>query len=78
MGKYILNSAGKITGTKINTYIHNSKDTSGKSIAMGIDVSYHNGNIDWNKVKASGVEYALSPCRISWICRWNDCKYRRQ
>ena len=56
---YILNSAGKITGTKINTYIHNSKDTSGKSIAMGIDVSYHNGNIDWNKVKASGVEYAL-------------------
>ena len=56
---YILNSAGKITGTKINTYTHNSKDTSGKSIAMGIDVSYHNENIDWKKVKASGVEYAL-------------------
>ena len=56
---YTLNSDGKITGTKINTYTHNSKDTSGKSIVMGIDVSYHNKNINWKKVKASGVEYAL-------------------
>src|SRR5678815_4364881 len=25
----------------------------------GIDVSYHNGTIDWNAVKADGVEYAF-------------------
>lgn len=25
----------------------------------GIDVSYHQKNIDWNKVKASGVEFAI-------------------
>ena len=25
----------------------------------GIDVSRHNGNIDWNKVKADGVEFAI-------------------
>lgn len=25
----------------------------------GIDVSYHQGNIDWEKVKASGVEFAM-------------------
>lgn len=28
-------------------------------LSYGIDVSYHNGNIDWAKVKASGVEYAI-------------------
>lgn len=26
---------------------------------VGIDVSSHNGNIDWKKVKASGVDYAI-------------------
>lgn len=28
-------------------------------MAKGIDVSVHNGNIDWNKVKADGVEFAI-------------------
>ncbi len=26
---------------------------------FGIDVSYHNGDIDWDKVKASGVEFVM-------------------
>ena len=26
---------------------------------LGIDVSYHQGNIDWNKVKAAGVDFAF-------------------
>ena len=34
-----------------------------KSIA-GIDVSEHNGDIDWNKVKKSGIEFAF--IRIGW------------
>lgn len=25
----------------------------------GIDVSYHQGSIDWNKVKASGVQFVI-------------------
>lgn len=29
---------------------------------MGIDVSKHNGNIDWNAVKNSGVSYAIIRC----------------
>ena len=28
----------------------------------GIDVSVHNGNIDWEKVKADGVEFAIIRC----------------
>ncbi len=30
--------------------------------AMGIDVSKHNGNIDWNAVKNSGVSYVIIRC----------------
>lgn len=26
---------------------------------MGVDVSYHNGKIDWKKVKESGIDYAI-------------------
>ena len=29
---------------------------------FGIDVSRHNGNIDWNAVKASGVDYVIIRC----------------
>ena len=25
----------------------------------GIDVSKHNGNIDWNRVKNSGIDFAI-------------------
>ena len=56
---YVKNSSGTITGTKTTTYNHNEENTDGKTIVAGIDVSYHNGNIDWQKVKASGVDYAI-------------------
>lgn len=41
------------------TYKHNSKFNSGYTIQKGIDVSYHNGNIDWEKVKKDGVQFAI-------------------
>ena len=28
-------------------------------LEYGIDVSYYQGNIDWNKVKASGIDFAI-------------------
>lgn len=37
---------------------HNSKFNN-TTKRTGIDVSHHNGNIDWNRVKASGVEFAF-------------------
>ena len=33
-----------------------------KAICKGIDVSYHNGTIDWKRVKQSVVEYAIIRC----------------
>ena len=41
------------------TYIHNSENVTGKNVIAGIDVSYHQGSIDWNKVKASGVQFVI-------------------
>ena len=33
-----------------------------KAICKGIDISYHNGTIDWKRVKQSEVEYAIIRC----------------
>ena len=33
-----------------------------KAICKGIDVSYHNGTIDWKRVKQQEVEYAIIRC----------------
>lgn len=40
-------------------YQHASKFKDGYEIQTGIDVSYHQGNIDWKKVKAAGVQFAI-------------------
>lgn len=40
-------------------YTHNSRYNSGYDIINGIDVSSHNGTVNWSAVKASGVEYAM-------------------
>ena len=39
-------------------YTHSDKN-SGKSIVYGIDVSSHNGSIDWKDVKDDGIEYVI-------------------
>lgn len=39
-------------------YTHNSR-FDGKEIKYAIDVSKYNGSINWNKVKADGIEYAM-------------------
>ncbi|MDO5291710.1 MAG: GH25 family lysozyme [bacterium] len=39
--------------------VANSGDVKARSNKIGIDVSKWNGNIDWKKVKAAGVEYAI-------------------
>lgn len=48
------------TGTifRSGKYYHQDKFKDYK-IAQGIDVSNHNGDVDWAKVKAAGVEFAI-------------------
>ncbi len=41
-----------------NTYTHQDRFSS-TGIQQGIDVSYHNGNLDWETIKAAGVDFAI-------------------
>ena len=44
------------------------------SEVLGIDVSHHNGNIDWKKVAASGKKFAILKCQYeAQSHRKDDC-----
>ena len=45
-----------------------------RAICKGIDVSYHNGTIDWKKVKQSEVEYAIIRCGYGTNVKSQDDK----
>ena len=45
-----------------SNFQHDSKNTNGNNIVPMIDVSYHNGTIDWKKVKADGIEGVIIRC----------------
>lgn len=45
-----------------NTKYNHGTVANGKYIYLGIDVSHHQAAIDWKKVKADGVQYAIIRC----------------
>lgn len=55
-GSLVENSYFKLPAPTV-VYLKGSDVSSDK--VMGIDVSYYQGNIDWNAVKASGVEFVI-------------------
>lgn len=55
----IKSSSATYSGYTGSSYIHNGRYDSGYKIVNGIDVSYHNGDINWSAVKAAGIDYAL-------------------
>ncbi len=40
-----------------------------RQMTVGIDVSYYQGNINWNKVKAAGVKFAIIRCGYSTLAK---------
>lgn len=53
-------SGSKVTGLKsIDGKLYYFDDNGVKASSLGIDVSYFNGEIDWNKVKAQGIDFAI-------------------
>lgn len=49
--------------SKYNGKFYNSSGSVINGATMkGVDVSYHNGTINWDKVKASDVDYAIIRC----------------
>ena len=66
---YYYDKTGKVvTGTQIiqgvtyNFGADGAIQTNVNGSTFGIDVSKHNGKIDWNAVKASGVDYVIIRC----------------
>lgn len=50
----------------------------GNATHIGIDVSVHNGTIDWDKVKAAGVEFAIIRCGYGLDYAYqDDSQWRR-
>ena len=48
---------------KVNGYfLNNLGEIIPGAVKKGIDVSEHNGIIDWNKVKSDGIDYAIIRC----------------
>ncbi len=65
---YYDKNGNPVTGTQIIqgvTYNFGSDGAIATTVngsTFGIDISRHNGNIDWNAVKASGVDYVILRC----------------
>ena len=49
--------------SKVNgNFISSSGEIIPNAIAKGIDISYHNGTINWDKVKNSDVDFVIIRC----------------
>ena len=56
----------------------NSGNSHKEGAAMkGIDVSVHNGNIDWNKVKADGVDFAIIRAGYGRLASQKDKRFEQ-
>ena len=47
----------------------------GKAMTKGIDVSKHNGTIDWKKVKADGIDFAILRAGLGRLASQKDDKF---
>ena len=75
----IKSSSATYSGYTGSSYIHNGRYDSGYKIVNGIDVSYHNGDINWSAVKAAGIDYALIRVGYRGMSNgglFDDSKYR--
>ena len=56
----------------------NSGNSHKEGAAMkGIDVSVHNGNIDWNKVKADGIDFAIIRAGYGRLASQKDKRFEQ-
>ncbi|MDO5521453.1 MAG: GH25 family lysozyme [bacterium] len=72
---YFMIEAYKVEDGK-QVAVGSSGDLKVRSNKIGIDVSKWNGNIDWKKVKAAGVEYAI--VRVSYTTSTTAEKYYKK
>lgn len=62
--------------TKVNgSYVNDVGAVIPNAVAKGIDVSHHQGEIDWKKVKASDIDFAIVRCGYGQDLTSQDDKY---
>lgn len=62
-GTMLRGASYKYAWKKVNgTYRNSVGQSISGAVARGIDVSHHNGNIDWAKVKKDDISYAIIRC----------------
>ena len=67
----ISNAWSKVDGY----YVNNKGEQIKGAVKKGIDVSEHNGKIDWAKVKADGIDFAVIRCGYGTDLKNQDDKY---
>lgn len=58
-GQFVLAKSGRVLDERAGEKSENNKAGGDKKILRGIDVSYYQGAIDWKKVKAAGIDFAI-------------------
>jgi GH25 family lysozyme M1 (1,4-beta-N-acetylmuramidase) len=62
-GKTQLGQAASTAWTKVNgVFVNSAGNEIEGAVLKGIDVSYHNEDIDWEQVKNSDIDYAIIRC----------------
>lgn len=57
---YYTQQGKKLTGLKkVDGKLYYFDDSGAKASSLGVDVSYFNGEIDWSRVKAQGIDFAV-------------------
>lgn len=67
--QHSINTSSSSSTKKVNTVHTDSQNQLQKKKAFckkGIDVSYHNGDINWRAVKDSGIEFAIIRTSYGW------------
>lgn len=73
-----VHSNGSVTDDFYKYFAADTADNHKEAAAMkGIDVSVHNGNIDWNKVKADGIEFAILRAGFGRLEKQKDEKFEQ-
>ena len=64
-----------IVDNSIDYYNRSRTVTSSSAVGWGIDVSKHNGKIDWEKVKSTGIDFVIIRCGYGMNLSSQDDEY---
>lgn len=58
-GQFVLAKSGRVLDERAEEKSESNETSGDKKMLRGIDVSYYQGTVDWKKVKAAGIDFAI-------------------